>query len=201
MAKSLKKSSVKTVIIAIASILLIAVAVGALVSIGNSQLKAKNGLTLWYNDEQIQGDNMIFPARQELRIDLKSQSAISEYSIVINPNVTKDNDFVFMVNGEEKKFSEEKNLTGGFYIEKHEDHFIFAINNDFIGILRTNYPQQTIECEEIDFLNTSLFVMEISAGESIVKLPFTVNLSRKPTGVRLDKDKFVYEQQEDDKIE
>lgn len=115
------------------------------------------------------------------------------YNVKIVPNAAdKSKDFSFTVNGENRQFQAETDLTDGFEIEKSESTFkVTPKGENLTGVLQAIYPGlDTAHIEEKAY--NDMFVLAVSSynGKSSVTIYFT--LSSKVTGIRLDKEAIVF---------
>ena len=115
------------------------------------------------------------------------------YNVKIVPNAAdKSKDFSFTVNGENRQFQAETDLTDGFEIEKSESSFrVTPKGENLTGVLRTIYPRlDTAHIEEKAYNDMFALVVSSYNEKSSVTIYFT--LSSKVTGIRLDKEAIVF---------
>ena len=115
------------------------------------------------------------------------------YNVKIVPNAAdKSKDFSFTVNGENRQFQAETDLTDGFEIEKSESSFkVTPKGENLTGVLQTIYPGlDTAQIEEKAYNDMFALVVSSYNEKSSVTIYFT--LSSKVTGIRLDKEAIVF---------
>lgn len=115
------------------------------------------------------------------------------YNVKIVPNAAdKSKDFSFSVNGENRQFQAETDLTDGFEIEKSESTFkVTPKGENLTGVLQAIYPGlDTAHIEEKVYNDMFALVVSSYNEKSSVTIYFT--LSSKVTGVRLDKEAIVF---------
>lgn len=115
------------------------------------------------------------------------------YNVKIVPNAAdKSKDFSFTVNGENRQFQAETDLTDGFEIEKAESTFkVTPKGENLTGVLQTIYPGlDTARIEEKAYNDMFALVVSSYNEKSSVTIYFT--LSSKVSGVRLDKEAIVF---------
>lgn len=115
------------------------------------------------------------------------------YNVKIVPNAAdKSKDFSFTVNGENRQFQAETDLTDGFEIEKSESSFkVTPKGENLTGVLQAIYPGlDTAYIEEKAYNDMFALVVSSYNEKSSVTIYFT--LSSKVTGVRLDKEAIVF---------
>lgn len=115
------------------------------------------------------------------------------YNVKIVPNAAdKSKDFSFTVNGENRQFQAETDLTDGFGIEKSESSFkVTPKGENLTGVLQAIYPGlDTARIEEKAYNDMFALVVSSYNEKSSVTIYFT--LSSKVSGVRLDKEAIVF---------
>ncbi len=115
------------------------------------------------------------------------------YNVKIVPNAAdKNQDFSFTVNGENRQFQAETDLTDGFEIEKSESSFkVTPKGENLTGVLQAIYPGlDTALIEEKAYNDMFALVVSSYNEKSSVTIYFT--LSSKVAGVRLDKEAIVF---------
>lgn len=115
------------------------------------------------------------------------------YNVKIVPNAAdKNQDFSFTVNGENRQFQAETDLTDGFGIEKSESSFrVTPKGENLTGVLQAIYPGlDTAHIEEKAYKDMFALVVSSYNEKSSVAIYFT--LSSKVTGIRLDKEAIVF---------
>ena len=115
------------------------------------------------------------------------------YNVKIVPNaVDKSKDFSFTVNGENRQFQAETDLTDGFGIEKSESSFrVTPKGENLTGVLQAIYPGlDTTHIEEKAYNDMFALVVSSYNEKSSVTIYFT--LSSKVSGIRLDKEAIVF---------
>lgn len=115
------------------------------------------------------------------------------YNIKIVPNVAdKSKDFSFAVNGENRQFQAETDLTDGFEIEKSESSFrVTPKGENLTGVLQAIYPGlDTAHIEEKAY--NDMFALVVSSYNEKASVTIYFTLSSKVTGVRLDKEAIVF---------
>ena len=115
------------------------------------------------------------------------------YNVKIVPNAAdKSKDFSFTVNGENRQFQAETDLTDGFEIEKSESTFkVTPKGENLTGVLQTIYPGlDTAHIEEKAYNDMFALVVSSYNEKSSVTIYFT--LGSKVTGIGLDKEAIVF---------
>ncbi len=115
------------------------------------------------------------------------------YNVKIVPNAAdKNQDFSFTVNGENRQFQAETDLTDGFEIEKSESSFkVTPKGENLTGVLQAIYPGlDTALIEEKVYNDMFALVVSTYNEKSSVTIYFT--LSSKVSGIRLDKEAIVF---------
>lgn len=115
------------------------------------------------------------------------------YNVKIVPNAAdKSKDFSFTVNGENRQFQAETDLTDGFEIEKSESTFkVTPKGENLTGVLQAIYPGlDTARIEEKAYNDMFALVVSSYNEKSSVTIYFT--LSSKVSGIRLDKEAIVF---------
>ena len=115
------------------------------------------------------------------------------YNVKIVPNAAdKSKDFSFTVNGENRQFQAETDLTDGFEIEKSESSFrVTPKGENLTGVLQAIYPGlDTAHIEEKTYNDMFALVVSSYNEKSSVTIYFT--LSSKVSGIRLDKEAIVF---------
>ena len=115
------------------------------------------------------------------------------YNVKIVPNAAdKSKDFSFTVNGENRQFQAETDLTDGFEIEKSESSFkVTPKGENLTGVLQAIYPGlNTAHIKEKAYNDMFALVVSSYNEKSSVTIYFT--LSSKVSGIRLDKEAIVF---------
>ena len=115
------------------------------------------------------------------------------YNVKIVPNAAdKSRDFSFTVNGENRQFQAETDLTDGFEIEKSESSFkVTPKGENLTGVLQAIYPGlDTAHIEEKAY--NDMFALVVSSYNEKASVTIYFTLSSKVSGVRLDKEAIVF---------
>ena len=115
------------------------------------------------------------------------------YNVKIVPNAAdKNQDFSFTVNGENRQFQAETDLTDGFGIEKSESSFkVTPKGENLTGVLQAIYPGlNTAHIEEKAY--NDMFALVVSSYNEKASVTIYFTLSSKVTGIRLDKEAIVF---------
>ena len=115
------------------------------------------------------------------------------YNVKIVPNAAdKSKDFSFTVNGENRQFQAETDLTDGFGIEKSENTFrVTPKGENLTGVLQAIYPGlDTAHIEEKAY--NDMFALVVSSYNEKASVTIYFTLSSKVTGIRLDKEAIVF---------
>ena len=115
------------------------------------------------------------------------------YNVKIVPNAAdKSKDFSFTVNGENRQFQAETDLTGGFEIEKSESSFrVTPKGENLTGVLQAIYPGlDTAHIEEKAY--NDMFALVVSSYNEKASVTIYFTLSSKVSGIRLDKEAIVF---------
>lgn len=111
----------------------------------------------------------------------------SGYSVKIVPNIVKDKDFDFRLNGDVYSFQAEKDLTAGFIIEQEENSFTLTPKGDITAILSAVYPGYNVEdCSDKGYENMFTLIVTSYNGEASIRVNFTV--TEDIEGVIIDKE-------------
>ena len=115
------------------------------------------------------------------------------YNMKIVPNAAdKSKDFSFTVNGENRQFQAETDLTDGFEIEKSESSFrVTPKGENLTGVLQAIYPGLDMAHIEEKAYN-DMFALVVSSYNEKSSVTIYFTLSSKVTGVRLDKEAIVF---------
>jgi len=109
------------------------------------------------------------------------------YSVKVVPNVVKDKDFDFRLNGDVYSFQAEKDLTAGFTIEQEENSFTLTPKGDITAILSAVYPGYNVEdCSDKGYENMFTLIVTSYNGEASIRVNFTV--TEDIEGVIIDKE-------------
>ena len=115
------------------------------------------------------------------------------YNVKIVPNAAdKSKDFSFTVNGENRQFQAETDLTDGFEIEKSESTFkVTPKGENLTGVLQAIYPGlDTAHIEEKAY--NDMFALVVSSYNEKASVTIYFTLSSKVSGIRLDKEAIVF---------
>lgn len=115
------------------------------------------------------------------------------YNVKIVPNAAdKSKDFSFTVNGENRQFQAETDLTDGFEIEKSESSFkVTPKGENLTGVLQAIYPGLDMAYIEEKAYN-DMFALVVSSYNEKSSVTIYFTLSSKVTGIRLDKEAIVF---------
>ena len=106
-------------------------------------------------------------------VDKTSENEETEYTVKVVPNIVKDKDFNFILNGESTSYQSIKDLTEGFDIVYESNSFTIKPLGDITTILNAVYVNAEIEdCSEYTY--EDMFTLIISNGENTVEIDFTV---------------------------
>ena len=109
------------------------------------------------------------------------------YSVKIVPNMVKDKDFDFRLNGDVYSFQAEKDLTAGFDIKQEKSSFTLTPKGDLTEILAAVYPDYHVEdCNDKAYDNMFTLIVTSYNGEASIRVNFTV--VEDIEGVELDKE-------------
>lgn len=134
---------------------------------------------------QVRADD---PMNVEVKYVFASESDhTGGYSVKVVPNVVKDKDFDFRLNGDVYSFQAEKDLTAGFTIEQEESSFTLTPKGDITAILSAVYPGYNVEdCSDKVYENMFTLIVTSYNGEASIRVNFTV--VEDIEGVELDKE-------------
>ena len=115
------------------------------------------------------------------------------YNVKIVPNAAdKSKDFSFSVNGENRQFQAETDLTDGFEIEKSESSFkVTPKGENLTGVLQAIYPGLDMAYIEEKAYN-DMFALVVSSYNEKSSVTIYFTLSSKVSGIRLDKEAIVF---------
>ena len=106
-------------------------------------------------------------------VDKTSENEETEYTVKVVPNIVKDKDFNFILDGESTSYQSIKDLTEGFDIVYEGNSFTIKPLGDITTILNAVYVNAEIEdCSEYTY--EDMFTLIISSGENTVEIDFTV---------------------------
>ena len=109
------------------------------------------------------------------------------YVVKVIPNSVEGKDFDFILDGDVYSFQAEDDLTNGFHIEKEETSFTISPKGNLTEILKSVYPNSTIEdCSQYSYGNMFSLVVTSYNGKSSVVINFTV--IEDVAGIGLDKE-------------
>lgn len=121
----------------------------------------------------------------------KINSDISGYSIKISANADTEHDFAFTVDGESHMFSEEKDLSKGFVIEKSENSFTIKPKGDVNAILAAVYEGQ--EFSEVgNVVYDDMFALTVTSYNEEAKIVLKFTVPYGIIGITLDKEVIVF---------
>lgn len=137
-------------------------------------------------------------------VDKTSENEETEYTVKVVPNIVKDKDFNFILNGESTSYQSIKDLTEGFDIVYESNSFTIKPLGDITTILNAVYVNAEIEdCSEYTY--EDMFTLIISNGENTVEIDFTVpsstnndnndndgNNTGDITGVKLSMEEIIF---------
>lgn len=138
------------------------------------------------------GSNFQVRADDPMNVEVKYVFASEDdhaggYSVKVVPNVVKDKDFDFRLNGDVYSFQAEKDLTAGFIIEQEENSFTLTPKGDITAILSAVYPGYNVEdCSDKGYENMFTLIVTSYNGEASVRVNFTV--TEDIEGVIIDKE-------------
>ena len=106
-------------------------------------------------------------------VDKTSENEETEYTVKVVPNIVKDKDFNFILDGESTSYQSIKDLTEGFDIDIEGNSFTIKPYGDITTILNAVYVNAEIEdCSEYTY--EDMFTLIISNGEDSIEIDFTV---------------------------
>lgn len=146
-------------------------------------------------DVMTSSSGYVITPQEPLSVDVKytfafNQSETKGYSVKIVPNKT-DEDFDFSVDGETHYFSDEKDLSNGFIIDKQEKSFTVTPKGSTpLEILKAIYPESEVSCESKGYNDMFTLIITSYNGEASVKLNFA--LERRVTGITFDKEVILF---------
>ena len=138
------------------------------------------------------GSNFQVRADDPMNVEVKYVFASEDdhaggYSVKVVPNVVKDKDFDFRLNGDVYSFQAEKDLTAGFTIEQEENSFTLTPKGDITAILSAVYPGYNVEdCSDKGYENMFTLIVTSYNGEASIRVNFTV--TEDIEGVIIDKE-------------
>ena len=106
-------------------------------------------------------------------VDKTSENEETEYTVKVVPNIVKDKDFNFILDGESTSYQSIDDLTEGFDIDIEGNSFTIKPLGDITTILNAVYVNAEIEdCSEYTY--EDMFTLIISNGEDSIEIDFTV---------------------------
>lgn len=116
-----------------------------------------------------------------LKVDVKytfgalNKEESKDYSVKIVPNKIEGKDFYFTVDGEEKNFQSETDMTSGFIIEKNEKSFtVKPVSNELLGVLSAVYGKEITDCESKGYEDMFTLIVTSYNNEAQVTLQFSL---------------------------
>lgn len=101
----------------------------------------------------------------------------SGYTVKIIPNVTKETNFDYTVNGENHSYSEIEDLTVYFDISKYDDYFYFAANMDLPAMLSLIHGNKTVSGVPVTLdNNSSYYTLIVSSADGKSKVEMQMKL-------------------------
>lgn len=155
---------------------------------------------LEYNGEKIISDKDHFPLsvqtqhRFDIRFPLDFFNKNTDkfgYTVKILPNVTKETDFTFTVNGITHTYSKQSDLTKGFDITLSETYFTITINKTLSEILSELYLNEPVtDVPEAIKSGNDYFLLVVTTANNEAQLRIAFQL----TGniLRLSPDHIVF---------
>lgn len=113
------------------------------------------------------------------------------YTFTIAANTATDKDFTFTVDGEAHRFSEETDLTKGFFVEQSDEALVITPKGNVADILGYVYEGKEIgDCEIKDYADMFVVTIYSYNGESQISVYFSV--PKTVSDVTLDKEEIVF---------
>ena len=132
------------------------------------------------------------PMKVDIKYTFSSPDQQSQgYSVKVVPNAISGKDFDFVLDGCVYSFQAENDLTNGFNIDKEDSSFTIEPKGNLTEILRSIYPNSTIEdCTQYSYKNMFSLVVTSYNGKASVVINFTV--VEDVIDVGLDKEVIVF---------
>lgn len=113
-----------------------------------------------------------------------------DYTVQVLPNVTKENDFEYIVDEEKYLFSGIGDLTEYFEIEKDEDSFTIKATMDVFKILKKKYEGKNVTYTETDGKN--LLKLVIGNADNSVKISMAFTVTEQVEDIRFNKENIIF---------
>ena len=137
------------------------------------------------------GEEHVFDVTYTFEFLDEGEEAKTDYSVKIMPNVDKETDFTFTVEGEEVNYSSVGELTKGFGLKKDETSFTLTIAEDTTleSVLEAVYGKDVEAPSDDTFENPRLYTLVISSYDESVtyKIDFSISM-----WIELDKTEIVF---------
>lgn len=166
---SRKNNQVVNIIIAILSVLLVVAVIGFVFKFTNGLNEDLKTFYIEHNGKQIVATDsqMTFDVESEHRFDCKYLSTPDEdnlFNVEVIPNVTEKTDFNFTVDDVSYKWSELKDLTACFTINKQHNYFIITFPADFSmqSVLNSLYRDKDVVISDTLSLYQYYYTLHIS---------------------------------------
>lgn len=197
----MKTSTGKTVVKIVSIILVLLVAVGAIGLIAKFTGGFTTDFKTFYvtvgeTDVVTEASGYSLKTDESLKVDVKymfnsPDQKAQGYSVKVVPHSVEGKDFDFTLDGDVYSFQAEDDLTNGFYIEKEETSFTVAPKGNLTEILKSVYPNSTVEdCSKHAYSDMFSLVITSYNGKASVVINFTV--AEQVAGIKLDKEVIIF---------
>lgn len=166
---SRKNNKVINIVISILSVLLVVAVIGFVFKFTNGLNEDLKTFYIEHNGKQIVATDsqMTFDVESEHRFDCKYLSTPDEdnlFSVEVVPNATEKTDFNFTIDDISYKWSELKDLTACFTINKQHNYFIITFPADFSmqSVLNSLYPEKEVIISDTLSLYQYYYTLHVS---------------------------------------
>ncbi len=180
---SKKSNNAGSVLIAILSLLLVIAVVGFIFKFTNGLNEDLKTFYIEHNGKQIVATDsqMTFDTESEHRFDCKyfSNPDNNTFNLKVIPNVTKETDFSYTVDGKSHKWSEVEDITSCFNLDKQANYFIISFPTDFSmqGVLNSLYPESEVIITDTLSLYQYYYTLHVSSYNEKINYYIDFNVS------------------------
>lgn len=186
---SRKNNNVINIVIAILSVLLVVAVIGFVFKFTNGLNEDLKTFYIEHNGKQIVATDsqMTFDVESEHRFDCKYLSTPDEdnlFTVEVVPNATEKNDFNFTIDDVLYKWSELKDLTACFTINKQHNYFIITFPADFSmqSVLNSLYPEKEVVISDTLSLYQYYYTLHVSSYNGKINYYIDFNVVNESKG-------------------
>lgn len=178
-----KNSNAGSVVVSILSILLVVAIITFVFKFTNGFNEDLKTFYIEHNGKQIVSTDskMVFDVESEHRFDCKyfSNPDNNSFNLKVVPNITKETDFNYTVDGKSHKWSEVEDLTSCFDLDKQANYFIISFPADFSmqSVLNSLYPESKVIISDTLSLYQYYYTLHVSSYNEKINyyIDFNVN--------------------------